>query len=156
MKIKTLNTTHKSGAHQVSTKHKICYINFMKTKLLTICLLLFTSQVFAINYNWTYIPTSGDNDWYVDYTNIMKNKSGNKIVWTLVNSSLGSDIATSEFDCKRLRMREIYVESYEYKNGKGKLLHSVNFESLVKIGPGNWMHTKPGTIPQALISVICK
>ena len=88
----------------------------MKTKLLTICLLLFTSQAFAINYNWTYIPTSGDNDWYVDYTNIMKNKSGNKIVWTLVNSSLGSDIATSEFDCKRLRMREIYVESYEYKN----------------------------------------
>ena len=54
-----------------------CITIIRNNKLLTICLLLFSSQVFAENlFNWTYIATSEDGTkYYADKNSIRKNKS---------------------------------------------------------------------------------
>ena len=100
----------------------------MKTKLLTICFLLVTSQAFAENrFNWELVSTSHDDSekMYADKNSIRKNNSGHYIVWTLTNNLLGkfageSNIISQECDCAQFRYRRIYFENYSNHNGKGK------------------------------------
>ena len=61
----------------------------MKTKLLAICLLLVTSQVYAEElFDWTLISTDSEGyKWYGHKDSIRKNKSENYIVWIILNNN---------------------------------------------------------------------
>ena len=131
----------------------------MKTKLLTICLLLFSSQVFAENlFNWTYIATSEDGTkYYADKNSIRKNKSGNYIVWMLDNTSKrDSLIASEEYDCSNLRYRLVYAALYNNHYGKGEKIGSYDTEQLKSIGKYNWVYPTPKTPNDSKVNWVCR
>ena len=131
----------------------------MKTKLLTICLLLFTSQVFAENrFNWTHIVTSDDGfKFYADKNSIRKNKSGNYIVWMLDNTSEGySLIGSEEYDCSNLRYRLVYSELYKNHYGKGEKISSFDTEQLKSIGKYYWVYPTPNTPNDHKVNWVCR
>ena len=131
----------------------------MKTKLLTICLLLFTSQVFAENeFNWTLISTNKSNaKYYADKNSVRKNNSGHYIVWMLDNASNGDSlIASEEYDCAHLRYRLVYAEIYNNHYGKGEKHSSFDTERLKSIGSYNWVYPKPNTPNYSKVNWVCK
>ena len=136
----------------------------MKIKLLTICLLLFTSQVFAENiFNWELISASRDGaaKLYADKNSIRKNNSGHYIVWTLTNIFQGvdagkSNVISQECDCAQLRYRWIYFENYSNHNGKGKKNFALDAEKIKAEGFYNWVYPKPTKNNYLLINWVCK
>ena len=124
MKIKTLNTTHKSGAHQVSTKHKICYINFMKTKLLTICLLLFSSQVFALTVTSVERITGGGSH-YITFHITLDDLDSSEKVRCIIYNDKGVAIGKSDriifgIDKVLVTIPATYNKGIEYSCFKNK------------------------------------
>ena len=97
----------------------------MKTKLLTICLLLFTSQVFA---GWTFLSMYPDGvEYYIDSERI--NNQGRYVTfWMLTNYpkknqyGLLSEAHKYKVDCEKSRMKYLIVNDYEKKMGKGKIV----------------------------------
>ena len=133
----------------------------MKTKLLTICLLLVTSQVFAEdNYNWKKIDVTLDGDYiyYGDIDSISKNESGNYNVWILENDKVKkqSTLIRTEINCRLHRKRWIHVEQYEYINAKGKKIGTFDFESLNQNQFSIWVTPKPNTISDSQVKFVCE
>jgi len=136
----------------------------MKTKLLTICLLLVTSQVFAENrFSWEFITksTDGSQKFYIDKNSIRKNNSGHYIVWTLTNIFQGvdagkSNVMSQEYDCALLRYRWVYFENYNNHYGKGKKNVSFDIEEIKASGYYNWRYPKPNKNNYRLINWVCK
>ena len=135
----------------------------MKTKLLTICLILFTSQVSAENeFTWELISTSvvGGSKVYADKNSIRKNNSGNYVVWVLLNLNQGefagqSSIMSEEHDCTRLRYRWLYVERYSKHYGKGEV-KEFDTEQLKSSGYYKWTYPKPNSNAYHTINWVCK
>ena len=133
----------------------------MKTTFFTICLLLFTSQVFAEdNYSWEKIDATLDGDYiyYGDIDSISKNESGNYNVWILENDKVKkqSTLIRTEINCRLHRKRWIYVEQYEYINAKGKKRRTFDFESLNKNELSIWVTPKPNTINDSQVKFVCE
>ncbi len=133
----------------------------MKIKLLTVCLLLVTLQVFAENrFNWTLISTSTADDgnkFYGDINSIRKNKSGNYVVWMLLNNVEGDSVVTSEeYDCTRLRFRWVYVELYSHHYGKGKKKFTADTEELKPKGYTDWIYPKPNSNNYHKVNFVCE
>ena len=103
----------------------------MKTKLLTICFLLVTSQVFADpDYKWKKMTEAKTYFWYWDSKNLTKNKD-NYLMWVLyahkyIEKGVGSQIALIEIDCAYNRYKNIYLETFEGRMGKGKLIKKLS------------------------------
>ena len=135
----------------------------MKINLLTIYLLLFTSQVFAENgFNWTLISTNENNTkYYADKNSIRKNNSGNYIVWMAVNYDKGdyagsSHVSSQEYDCVQLRYRWLYFEQHSSHYGKGKKTLYIDAEELKTMGEYHWRYPKPNTNEYFQVNWVCK
>ena len=133
----------------------------MKIKLLIIFLFLFTSQVFAVDPSWTPVSTSLDNTsvYYADFNSISKNESGNHLAWTLHDDikEKTSMIVFLECDCRQLKQRWLYAESYSLNMGKGKMLISADFNKLSKVDSKltSWLYPKPKSINHVNLKAIC-
>ncbi len=93
----------------------------MKTKLLTICLLLFTSQAFA---GWTEVgKNSSGTIFYVDFDRT-KEHNGYKYFYMLgdyltpYNNVLSTEYYI-QLDCNKYRYRHISFIFYDQSMGKG-------------------------------------
>jgi len=93
----------------------------MKTKLLTICLLLFSSQVFA---GWTKIASTVEGtDFYIDY-NRTKVHRGYIYYYSLADMltpvrNISSIEYYTQVDCKSFRFKYIRFIFYDQPMGKG-------------------------------------
>tara|TARA_Y100000996_G_C22514943_1_gene640017 strand:- start:1084 stop:1482 length:399 start_codon:yes stop_codon:yes gene_type:complete len=131
----------------------------MKIKLFVICLLLFSTQIFAESkFTWELISTSvGGDKYYGDRKSIRKNSSGNYIVWTLNNGSDGkSTIFSEEYDCNQLRYRWLYIEFYTNHYGEGRKTASFNTEKLKSMDHGEWVYPKPNSNNDHKVNWVCK
>ena len=136
----------------------------MKTKLFTICILLFTSQLSAESqFTWEHITTSNDggSTFYGDKNSIRKNSSGNYIVWVLVNNKTGkyegeSRIISQEHDCAQLRYRWVFVEAYRNHYGKGEEYLSMDTEEIKSLGYYKWRYPKPNSNEYHQVNWVCQ
>ncbi len=107
----------------------------MKIKLLAICLLLLSSQVFADpDYKWKYMAEGKTYFWYWDSKNLTE-KNDNYLLWVLydnkyIEKGIGSQVALIEIDCAYNRYKNIYIESYDGQMAKGRMLHKMSSEDL--------------------------
>lgn len=111
-------------------------------------------------YNWTFISkTAGDdgNKFFMDISSITKNELGNNVAWILHNNEHDgeSSIALTEFDCIKLRIRDLHSKFFDSLNGKGTVKHDLNHEQLLEYGFGDWVSPEPRSNNYYLLKAAC-
>tara|TARA_Y100000817_G_C16776972_1_gene508773 strand:- start:437 stop:820 length:384 start_codon:yes stop_codon:yes gene_type:complete len=124
----------------------------MKTKLLTICLLLVTSQVFAA---WHKVSENTDGmEFYLDFDNMRKH-SGYIYIWSIDNYlkpnkyGILSEKIYNEIDCKKLRVRYLSGTFHEQPMGEGPAsIHEMN-------NLNQWTSYPQGTSGDTVLKAAC-
>ena len=131
----------------------------MKTKLLTIFLLLIIPKVFGYDANWTLVGKDVNNtDIFLDFETITKNESSNYNTWLLINHSEGySSLNSYEIDCQHFRTRITYFEAYSKYYAKGKKTIEFTTEDIQKKHPElyKWFYEKPGSYSYDATKKVC-
>ena len=127
----------------------------MKTKLLTICLILFTSQVFA-EWEKIVVNTKG-NSFYIDKSNISRVK--NKVYWwDLCNYKKRTDNGAYSFkshnegDCDLFRYKSFIQVWHDEKWGKGNIIEK--YEDF-KEDNMDWTYPKSPGIMYEILTEVC-
>ena len=124
----------------------------MKIKLLTICLLLFTSQVSA---KWLFLSVHPDGvEYYYDSEKIKK--QGRYVdFWLLVSlprKSEHGDLSMKQnlrVDCKKFRMKTLSDFYYAKKMGRGKI------NSSSKVPDKKWYKVPANSFIATAIGKVC-
>ena len=124
----------------------------MKTKLLTICLLLFTSQVFAA---WHKVDENNEGtEFYLDFDKMRKH-SGYIYIWSVDNYlkpgkyGIISEKIYNEIDCKKLRVRFLSGTFHTKPMGEEPAtIHEMR-------NLNQWISYNPGTSGETLLKAAC-
>ena len=109
-------------------------------KEIILIILLFTSNICAAGYvpseevkikeNW--IRVAGNSNYYLNPYTVLKNGEKRKL-WIMDDQQEnGSNKFQVEFDCKRERMKLIYMVNY---SGSGDILSSLNVSDVENLNP---------------------
>jgi Surface-adhesin protein E len=121
----------------------------------TILLILLTAvSSSAMAAEWVEIDSDGNVTAYADLATIRS--SGDRVkMWNLIDYKTAragnpymSIRAQSEFDCKRERMRSLFLSFYSRNMGRGHIVDSDN-------DPAKWERIAPGSVDDSLWKIAC-
>lgn len=123
----------------------------MKSKLITIYLLLVTSQVFA---EWEKVDQNIDGtEFYLDF-DTMRKHSGYIYIWSVdnylkPNDGIMSEKLYNEIDCKEFKVRYLTGSFHAQPMGEGPAAN------LKMTGLNEWESYAPGSSGEHILKVVC-